>query len=190
MIFSAEQLLSIAREYWPADQESYVRPDKSPQAARLQKRWKEELEKVDPWRAFLRDLTGELPGFTIGDATTTFDACLRCAAYPERESTPPHVDWAVVGCISILAPVYTVYGVQYEYSGKERISHRVFLEPLPPEMRGPATTIARKIESTFGASLLPREVGEVPIPLFVDPQQPPNTTLFHALFVSQPERVP
>jgi hypothetical protein len=57
-------------------------------------------------------------------------------------------------------------------------------------MRAPAGIIARRIVETFGAHALPREIAETAVPLFVDPQQPPNTTLFHALFTSQPERVP
>jgi hypothetical protein len=96
----------------------------------------------------------------------------------------------VVGCVSILAPVYTVYGVRYEYSRGKRLRDEVFFEPLPAEMRGPAGVIARGIEATFGVSVLPRELAGTPVPLFVDPREPPDTTLFHALFISQPASVP
>ncbi|MFL5356068.1 MAG: hypothetical protein ACJ8AN_25805, partial [Archangium sp.] len=111
----------------------------------------------------------------------------RCSVYLKSENQPRH--WVVVGCVSILAPVYTVFGVRNTYTGKER-SDQVFFEPLPPEMQAPADLIARRIEARFEASKLPREIADTPIPLFVDPQEPPNTTLFHALFSSSPESVP
>jgi hypothetical protein len=187
---SIEHLISTARHYWPSDLESYLRPDQSPEVTRLQERWKQELVKVHRWRAFLRDLGGDLPEFIIGDATTTFDASFRCAAYPPRDKIPPHLDWVVVGCVSILAPVYTVYGVQYECSNGKRSRHSLLLGSLPPEMQTPAAAIAKRIQAAFGWGELPREMAETPVALFVDPQQPPNTTLFHALFASQPERVP
>jgi hypothetical protein len=190
MALTPEQLLAIARNYWPADQEEYLRPEQSPAVARLQERWRQELEKMDRWDAFVRGLGAELPGFIVTNVTATFDACLRCAAYPEGERKPASSRWVVVGCASILAPVYTVYGVRYEFSGTKRVGEQVFFEPLPEEMRAPADVMAKGIEARWGVSLLPREVAETSIPLFVDPQQPPHTTLFHALFTSQPASVP
>ena len=86
-----------------------------------------------------------------------------------------------------------MYGVRYAYrytdKGRER-SDEVFLYLLPPEMQGPASIIARGIEAAFGAQALPREIAETRIPLIVEPQEPPDTTLFHALFISEPEKVP
>jgi hypothetical protein len=190
MTFTVEHLLSIARGYWPSDKEHYLRPEQSPEIARFQELWRHELKKMDQWGTFVRNLSGDLPGFTVGNVTAPVDACFRCAAYPEAGHKPHSHRWVVVGCLSILAPVYTLYGVQYRYSGTKRTGDEVFLELLPPEMRAPADIIARKINETFGAHALPREIAEAAVPLFVDPQQPPNTTLFHALFTSQPERVP
>lgn len=189
MTFSTDQLLNIARQYWPSDLESYLRPKMGPEGERLQALWKQELAKMEHWRGFIRALRGELPGFTLGNATCPFDACFRCSAYSEIDHSP-QLDWAVIGCVSILAPVYAVYGVRYELKGKQRLSSEVFLESLPDEMRAPSEVIARKIEETFGASAFPRELNEVPVPLFVGLKQPPNTTLFHALFTSEPDIVP
>ncbi|QRK14260.1 hypothetical protein JQX13_13480 [Archangium violaceum] len=190
MTLSAEQLLSIARNYWPSDMESYLRPERSLEVARFQALWRQELGKMGQWGAFVRELNGELPGFTVGNVTAPVDACFRCAAYPETPSESSPFRWVVVGCVSILAPVHSVYGVQYEYSGGKRIRNEVFFEPLPVEMRVPADVLARRIEVTFGARVLPREIAETPVSLFVEPQKPPNTTLFHALFTSQPASVP
>ena len=190
MALSTEQLLSIAREYWPANKNLHSRLEDSPEVQRFQSRWREELERMDQWRAFLRALGEELPGVTIGDATTPRDACFRCAAYPEADRKPPSFEQVIVGCVSILAPVYTLYGVQFEYNGAEVMSEKVFYEPLPPEMHSPAEIIAKNIEATFRVRALPREVAETPIALAVGSREPPDTTLFHALFTSQPERVP
>ncbi|WNG50588.1 hypothetical protein F0U60_45540 [Archangium minus] len=190
MPFSAAELLSIARNYWRPDRDFDFRPENSPEAERFLELWEKELAKMDQWRAFLRELGGALPAFTIGNATATCDACFRCSVYPATENKPQQRRWVVVGCVSILAPVYTVYGVQYEYTGTERTRDKVFLEPLPPEMQAPADIIARSIEATFGVEKLSRELSEMPVPLIVEPHEPPNTTLFHALFISRPERVP
>ncbi len=188
MTFSTEQLLDIARQYWPSDLETYLRPGSIPEWERLQARWKQEFANMGRWREFLDALEKELPGFTLGNATCPFDACFRCSAYWDVDPSP-QLDWAVIGCVSILAPVYTVYGVRYELKGKQRLRSTVFLDSLPEEMRAPSEVIARKIEETFGASAFPREWNQHPVPLFVDPQQPPNTTLFHALFTGQPDSV-
>jgi hypothetical protein len=190
MPLSVEQLLAIARKYWRPDRDYEFQSENSPEAKRFQELWEHELKKMDRWRAFLDDLRQDLPGFTIGNATATCNACFRCAAYPVSNRDLPTLRWAVVGCVSILAPVYTLYGVQYEYSGTKRVRDEVFFEPLPHEMRVPADVIARRIEASFEVSALPRELGETPVPLFVDPHSPPDSTLFHALFSSRPERVP
>ncbi|WP_157775088.1 hypothetical protein [Melittangium boletus] len=145
---------------------------------------------METWRTFLDALKGDLPDFVIGDATATVDASLRCAVYPRDNNKPPHADWAVVGCVSILAPVYTLYAVHHEFKGGRPTSHELFFPPLPPEWRDISHTIARRIEATFNVSALSRETAEMPIPLCVDPHQPPDTTLFHALFTSRPQSVP
>jgi hypothetical protein len=190
MNLSTEHLLSIARNYWPSDGNWWMHPENSPELQRFQALWRQEMEKMDQWRAFLRELGQQLPDFTLGNITTPRDACFRCGAYPNFIRKPYSLRWVVVGCVSILAPVYTLYGAQYEYSGEKRIRDTVFHEPLPPEMQAPAEVMARHIEATFGVSRLPREVAETPIPLFVEPVAPPHTNLFHALFISQPDRVP
>lgn len=190
MELSAEQLLSIARNYWRSDRYHHLTQEMSPEAHRLEARWEQELRKLDQWHAFLDELEQALPGFTIGDGTATPDACFRCVAYPVTGRPLPPFDWVVVGCVSILAPIYMVYGVEYERDGRTRRGSRISFEPLPPRMRLAADVLARKIEATFGVSALPRELAETPVPLVVEWKEPPETTLFHALFTNQPESVP
>jgi hypothetical protein len=190
MSLTAEQLLSVARNYWPADRAHYLHPETSPEVARFHDLWNQELKKIERWGAFVLSLGEALPEFTLGNITAPVDACFRCAVYPNTHEEQPSLRWVVVGCVSILAPVYAVYGVRYRYDGGRRIGHEVFWDPLPQEMRHPAEVIGQGIEAAFGVRALPPEMARVRVPLFVDPQQPPETTLFNALFTGQPESVP
>jgi hypothetical protein len=190
MTLSVDHLLSVAKTYWRPDKDYDFRIENSPETERFHRLWEQELKKMDQWRAFLGSIRGKLPGFIIGNATATCDSCFRCAAYPPTNQQRPSERQVIVGCLSILAPVYSVYGVRYEYSGKKLIGNEVYFEPFPAEMSSPATVIAKEIEATFGVLPLPRLIAETKIPLFVYPREPPNTTLFHALFISQPESVP
>jgi hypothetical protein len=191
MPLTAEQLLSIARNYWPGDMETYLRPDTHVVYARLEELSDCEFKKIEEWRAFIRALRGELTSdLKVSDITVPGDGSFRCAVYFHETRTPPNTEWVVVGCVSMLAPVYTIYGVESEYRGKQRIRDTVFYEPLPSDMQAIADAMARRISATFGVQALPREIAETRVPLFVFPVVPPDTTLFHALFISTPERVP
>lgn len=186
---SAERLLLIARQYWPTDNSYSSRHERSPETARLHALWKQEQRKASDWSAMLAQLRQDLPGFAIGDNTSTLDAGFRCAAYAPTTGGAAPLEWGVVGCMSLIAPVHTVYGVHLEYRGEKRVREQVFLGELPPEMRAPAEVVARRIESRFGVSALPFEIASLPVPLFVEWKAPPETTLFHALFTSEPENV-
>lgn len=190
---SAEELLDIARRYWRSDNEYQLRGERSPETDRLLALWKQEWRRMDEWRAMLEDLQRELPGFSVCQITTTSDACFRCAIYPPEEQGKGPLVQVVVGCMSILAPVYTIYGLQYEYRRDKLLkvsNERFFFEQLPPELRGPGDALSRRMEARFGVGRLPPEVAATPIPLFVDLKWPPNATLFHALFSSEPLSVP
>jgi hypothetical protein len=196
MPLSAEELLSVVRKYWRSDHAFDGKLEKSPEIERFHATWKQEFKKLDQWRVLMRELRVELPQFRIGHATATSTACFRCTVFTDRqpveashEEGPRERRWGVVGCLSILAPVYTVYGLQYDYKGKDVIDAKLFFDPLPPEMQAPAEVVARKIEAIFETEALPREIAETRIPLIVDLLEPPATTLFHALFATDPENV-
>jgi hypothetical protein len=196
MPISAEELLSVVRQYWRSDHEFDGKLESSPELKRFQALWKQELGKLDQWRVLMRELRAELPQFEIGHATATSTSCLRCTVFTDRqpgeaspEDGPRERRWGVVGCLSILAPIYTVYGLQYAYKGQDVIAAKVFFDPLPPEMQALAEVVGRKIEAMFGAEALPREIAETRIPLIVEFLEPPATTLFHALFATDPENV-
>lgn len=145
---------------------------------------------MDEWWAMVEALQQELPDFSLGNITATCDASFRCGAYSPREQPGEPSRWVVVGCMSILAPVYTIYGVRFEHRDRKRVRGTVVLDPLPPDMRTPSQAIAKQIESRFGASALPPEFAATPIPLFVEPRESLDTTLFHALFTAEPASVP
>ena len=187
---SAEKLLVIARKYWPAEGD-YNNVERPLERQRLDALWDEKLrEQLDHWHGFLDGLDSALPDFVIGDGTTASDGGFRLVAYAKSPRSPPRFRFALVGCVSILAPLYTVFGVQYDFIGRKRHNPRLSFEPLPFEMRAPADLLARKMEATFDVRRLPREVADMPIPLFVHNVEPPKTTLFHALFDSQPDNLP
>jgi hypothetical protein len=195
----AEELLLIARKYWRSDHEFDDKRENSPETERFHEAWEQALKNLDQWRALMGELRVAFPHLKIGHATATCDPCFKCMVYTNREpvSSDPLEDeprsrlWTVVGCLSVLAPVYTVYGVQYDYKGREvRGAARVFFDPLPPEMQAFAEVIARKIEARYGAEALPREFAEIRVPLIVHFKEPPETTLFHALFTPEPENLP
>ncbi|MFP2925384.1 hypothetical protein ACLESO_09225 [Pyxidicoccus sp. 3LG] len=185
-----EDLLAVARNYWPSTPDAYLRQEVSPEVERLQRLWEHELGSIDRWWALLKDLELTLPGFTIGDATATRDASFRCVAFPPGGTPLVRFRWAAVGCLSILAPVYTVHGVQLEYRGAERIGQKAIFGPLPSEIHHAADIIARMLEARFGATALPRELAHTHVRLVVEFKQPPDTLLMHALFTSTPESIP
>lgn len=186
---SAEELLTIARQYWDSSKNFLLNQEASPERRRLQALWAQERQHMERWWAFLSDLKKALPGFILGNIVTTADASFRCMVYPDSGQAPSGHSWAVVGCVSILAPVYAVYSVEYEYANGKRLDFRTHFEPNLPGMELPARTMATQIEKSFGFSPVPPEVARTPVPLFVEFKEPPHTTLFHALFTSEPESI-
>ncbi|RKH54482.1 hypothetical protein D7X55_09555 [Corallococcus sp. AB049A] len=186
---STDELLTLARHYWPASYEESL-DDAHPELKRRQERWAQVLERNERWEEFRRQLRMRLPAFTLAEATTTSQASLRCAVYPAKGIPMQPVPWALVGCLSILAPVYTVYGLTFDYEGRKRGKAHLHLPPLPAAMSDTARIIARELEAHFHVTALPPEVAALPVPVAVEWTRPPQTTLFDALFDSSPTIVP
>ena len=193
MTMTVDELLARARHYWPANLDWYFRGEETPETARRFALWEQQWRQHGKqWHALLTDLAKDLPGFSIRDATAPSDVCFRCAVRLPREGTTPLVQ-VVVGCLSMIAPVYSVYGLQYEVSpatGTKPSDPRLFLDALPPEMHEPANALAKRMEAVFGASPLLAGLAGTPVPLCVNITCPPRTTLFHALISDQPDSVP
>ncbi|NOK12377.1 hypothetical protein [Corallococcus exercitus] len=184
MVPSTEELLEIARTYWPSQEDP--NQELSPEELRLHALWQKKLAEPGPWDVLIEQLRKAFPEKGIGNITTSRDASFWCVIYPSRGREPPGLHWVYVGCASIIAPVYTVYRTLIEF-GERQVFRQLDLEPPAVE---PAITMARLMESTMGLSLLPPDIANHPAPVFVDWKSPPKTTLFHALFTSRPENFP
>lgn len=185
MSLSAGTLLGIVQDYWPSREDERQEP--GPEAHRLRSLWNQKLQERQSWDALLDQMEAAFPHDTVADITATLDACFRCAVYPENAPGAPASRWVTVGCASIIAPVFTVFRLQFEY-GAERILRQLDLEP--PLTTEPGRTLSRLMESKLGARLLPPAIASVPVPLYVHRKVPFEATLFHALFTSTPERIP
>ncbi|HZI09562.1 MAG TPA: hypothetical protein VE153_04165 [Myxococcus sp.] len=194
MKLTVEELIARASLYWPADFEWYERGERAPENDRrlalCKQQWQQRGEQ---WTALVADLRQQLPGYSIHNATAPSEPCFRCSVYLPEKQLKPRLVQVVVGCLSMIAPVYTVYGLQYEFRPKKfykKSNQQLLLDPLPPEMLAPADVVARRIEARFDAERLTPEVAATPVPLYVDITFPPHATLFHALISEQPTSVP
>ncbi|RKH15360.1 hypothetical protein D7V97_00475 [Corallococcus sp. CA053C] len=64
------------------------------------------------------------------------------------------------------------------------------MSPIPFDLRDAARKVSQRIEANYGATALPLEIAQTPVPLYVHFMKPPETTLFHALFTSEPWNIP
>ncbi|NOJ91749.1 hypothetical protein HMI51_02155 [Corallococcus coralloides] len=192
MTHSAEELLAVARLYWGADQAYAFRQERSPEDLRYEALWAEKNKEGPRWGALIKKLGEALPDCNVWDYTPPLaNPSFGVLVYPHHEKIMhrPQKVWVVAGYLSILAPVYTVHCVRKEYLGNQLRSAKVFLGPVPLELQGIADTVARHIEAEYGATALPLEIAQTPVPLYVNLMQPPETTLFHALFTSEPGNI-
>jgi hypothetical protein len=187
---SAADLAKAVRSYYDSSNDFLFTSEPTPEENRRQALWTQWIENMEPWKAFRAALKSELPNYIIGETYSSADGGPRCIVYPPKDSRTPSSNWLVVGCVSLLAPVYFVYGAECDYVDGSLRNIRYSFEPPPPNMSLPAQVVARTIEASFGFSAVPREIVEMPVPLFAGLLQPPKTTLFHALFTSAPNSIP
>jgi hypothetical protein len=190
MTLSSEDLIAIVRNYYESSNRFLFTTDVSPESKHRHALWAKWIGNMDPWKVFRARLRNELPSYNTGETYSTHDGGPRCMVYPPGGSRTPGSNWIVVGCVSILAPVYFVYGVECDFSDGRLRNHKASFEQPPPSMAFPAQVVARTIEATFGFSAVPREIAETPVPLFAGSREPPETTLFHALFTNDPSIIP
>jgi hypothetical protein len=188
---SLDELLARVRPYRRTDDVYASRHERSPEDERLYALWTQEEHRLEQWEALLAQLRADLPRYRIEDVSHPRDAGLRCTLDPPvLEGSELHRQ-VVVGCLSLLAPVYMVYGLQYPRRGHRSFEERrLFFNALPHSMLRPAAVLARRLEARFGVIALPPELAATPVPFYVDWREPPHTTLFHALFSSEPDNVP
>ncbi len=187
---SKEDLIAIARKHYPSSNTFLFTDERSPETQRLDAVWERWSADMSAWHALRDDLGRALPHHLIGETYPSMDGGPRCVIYMPQDSWSAQAPWDVVGCVSLLAPVYFVYGVLWDDSAGRRQNGRARFEPPPASMAWPAQILARTIEARFGFSALPREWAETPVPLYAGSLEPHETTLFHALFTSAPQSIP
>lgn len=190
---SASELMEVCRQYYPAgrtldDHEHGA----SPEWQRFHSRWHEAMADRSRWLTLRSALEEAFPSVSVGDATAyTHDGGYRCCVYAIEPRDG--VSLEVVGCVSVLAPLYFVYGTQHRYRGgkRENPASAIFLDSLPEALSPPTSKVARAIESVFGYQALPVQLASVPIPgLCLDHFEPGRATLFRALFTLEPALLP
>jgi hypothetical protein len=193
MKLMVQELIARASHYWPADFEWHARGERPPEIDRLFDLYKQEWPKRGAqWLALVEDLRQQLPGYSIYNSTVPSDPSFRFTLRPPKDQLRPRLEQMVVGCLSLIAPVYSVYGLEHEYRSRKWLGisdDRLFLDELPPELREPASVVARRVEARFGVERLTPDVAATPVPLYVDLKFPPHATLFHALMSSHPDSV-
>lgn len=191
----AEELIRVARYYYPAGFPAWEDDDEEPVPAYQRtpeyQRWSAIREKTwegwKEWQDFLAGLRSVFPGQTVRNVTyPSGDACCLCCVYLESSSREGgRVLTRIVGAVSILAPLYLVY-VTTETVRPDKTSSQPQLVFTPTgEVRAHADTVARHIEAVFGYRPFPLELADVPLPdLRVESLNEPPT-LLSALFASR-----
>lgn len=190
MSISKEELIAIVQNYYDSSNAFLFTTELSPEAKRHYELWKQWTANMHPWKEFKAELRSALPNYQIGETYPSADGGPRCLVHLPRESWSPTSNWTVVGCVSLLAPVYFVHGVEWDYIGGRVQNAKAHVGQPPPSMLLPTRVVTRVIERVFGFSALPRELAETPVHLYTGLIEPPQTTLFHTLFTSEPSNIP
>lgn len=194
--FSETDLVELCRRYYPAgrtlDDHAH---GASPEWHRFHAKWHEALADRSRWLLLRGTLEQAFPANSVGDATAyTHDGGYRCCVHAiEPPDKADGISQEVVGCVSLLAPLYFVYGTQHRYRGgkREEPAAIVFLDALPESLMPHAAKVARTIESVFGYQPFPARLASVRIPdLCLDHFEPGRGTLFRALFTLEPASLP
>lgn len=175
---TAEELLGIARRYYPSQEVPPAESERTPEFQRWGEAWAGAVESR-PWSMLLDALRAELPGHEVSAYTpayvTSAYACIIGRREPRADGADGYRFVRVAGAVSLLAPVYLVYGtcqLVTPFSAEERATRpwreeRERRSPpelsLPPteEMQSHADTLARCIEHHLGYRRLPLEVARV-----------------------------
>ena len=114
------------------------------------------------WSDFVQKLKQEFPGCGVWNKTRPqSDPCYSCQIYlPGVDTTGPPPHDAVVCLLSLLAPVYTIYG----YHGAPGDDYWTRFPPLPEPFQDHERRLATLIEAEFGFTRLDKDVLLTPIP--------------------------
>lgn len=112
---TAEELLSLLHEYYPTGPaEKADAPASGPEFQRWRDVWHKALEETRPWSAVFQGLRPLFPGQEVATLTQPYHAsCFVCGLRLRMPMTEGMEDQRIVrvaGAVSLLAPVYLVYG--------------------------------------------------------------------------------
>lgn len=118
------------------------------------------------WPVFIGRLKEEFAGCTIWNRTIPHqDPSYVCQIFLSKVSPGSGYYDAVVCLLSLLAPVYAIYGIR----DIDKQEHWLRFPPLPEEYQEHETRLAALIEAEFGFTRLSKEVLLTPIPDLVPP---------------------
>jgi len=187
-----DELIQRVRLYYPSgsvwNDEQHGR---SPERLRLNALWNDILPVYHEteWARLIDELQRAVAPLMIGDATAPRDdGGFRCTVY--RRDPAADLTTIVVGCVSLIAPVYTIYVARVDIN-RTRIP-TLFFDPLPEDTRATAEIVASVIEKHFPYARLPYAMTSTPTPdlLLTVPSKDGKATLLHTLFTDTPESLP
>jgi len=195
--FKQSALLALVRRYYPRgsawnDHDHNPPPDLPEEIKRLAALWERELANDETWQRLKQTLRDCLSQGVGEMSVPVHDAGRRCAVYLDHFKDVPRGQPAriVVGAVSLIAPLYYVYGVNRTYDDP-RNPDQLLVELPPGEMKEVGEVVARCIEQVYDYRPLPVELARVPVEgLCMDHMRFEGWTLLEALFTTDPANLP
>ncbi|WP_375765171.1 hypothetical protein NR798_25995 [Archangium gephyra] len=186
--FTVDELLALVHRFYPSNLEGNdPRHETSEEFQRLlaaREAAMADTPRAQAWDSFFRRLRDAVPGSHVENwSTLRYDACWRCRVYlPGTSPTSTEVK-AVVGLVSILAPVFAIYASHQTYEGQRVSNTRLFFPPMPTEFHEQEAILDGLIRSSFGFERLPNEILFTPVSdLQVGNKAPEKVQLIDCLF--------
>lgn len=183
--FIADELIALVHRVYPSNLEGNdPRYDASVEFQRLIAAREAAMADAQVWDSFFRRLRDAVPGCHVENwSTLRYDACRRCRVYLPGTTPASTEVKAVVGLVSILAPVFAIYASHQTYEGQRVSNTHIYFPPLPTEFHEHEATLDGLIRSSFGFERLPNHILFTPVPdLQVGNKAPEKVQLIDCLF--------
>jgi len=196
---SREELMLIARSFYPPgifyDAPGY---NASLQRRRFWECWRSALENPAGWdecRARIRSRVQ--PAAAVSNMTMPgHGGGLRMGLYFPADQAQLRYEDAftetlVLGCVSVLAPLYIIHGVRVEHRRGHSVSpHTALYGILPDPYCDHARIMSEEIERVFGyAPVSAEDAQSIVQDVSIEPNDIGGSTLMQALFCSDPTNV-
>jgi hypothetical protein len=186
-------LVALAHHFFPVgltfDDPGYF---DSPEYRRYAEAWKKAMNDTR-WDPLHEALQREFPETITGELTVPHhDAARRFAIYLNKSPLKDGVGDILIGCVSVVAPFYFLYGAQRRFKGgQHQLPYSIFLDTLPDNMLPYARAAAQQIEQRYNYHLFPSEYLHTPVPdISVSDVFIGNMTLLNAFFTTGLDRIP